>query len=488
MKGEFIHFYHTDTLRRTEGLSRIVDLFEQNFEYVSHCSSWGDYKSFLALRIHPNHALDLGGIGLYGTDIVTVPDLIPWLHPKEFHSIVKERKRFRNPIRRFHTGLSMAKRIVAISEETKCQLQILGYRCDKVIHLPISESMLQHGNKENGEKKRNGILIVGNNHPRKRFHVAVEVAYNLGESLTWIGTDLIDGVCDIYESKIRELCYKLKVPFSRLVNSTDETLINAYKTHRFLLITSPWEGYCLPIPEALYFGLPVVAGYIDGFPRDTWIEKIYKGLIPVANSVGEISELSNYDAKRKFDDLDAFLHCGDEVTFVESYRDIYEQIGAYYAVPMKSHTKERLNIGCGPYPKSGYVNVDIKEQFKPDVAHNLDSYPWPFADSSMNEVRAFHILEHLQNPFLAVNEIYRILKPGGRFILQVPHKKSPDAIRDWGHINPLWDRKKIEWLSRPTEYVEGLSFILKSYYEEHSFVRYGNITAVYLKENLHETN
>jgi SAM-dependent methyltransferase len=81
----------------------------------------------------------------------------------------------------------------------------------------------------------------------------------------------------------------------------------------------------------------------------------------------------------------------------------------------------KLNIGCGQYPKPGYVNVDADPAAKADVFHNLDVFPYPFEENSFDEITADHCLEHLKDPFAVMKELKRIAKPGAEIIIRVPH-------------------------------------------------------------------
>lgn len=83
--------------------------------------------------------------------------------------------------------------------------------------------------------------------------------------------------------------------------------------------------------------------------------------------------------------------------------------------------QKKLNLGCGEVKKEGYVNLDRQISVKPDIIHDLNIFPYPFLDSHFDLIEAFHILEHLDRPFLAMKELHRILKPGGRLIIKVPH-------------------------------------------------------------------
>ena len=84
-------------------------------------------------------------------------------------------------------------------------------------------------------------------------------------------------------------------------------------------------------------------------------------------------------------------------------------------------TEQKLNLGCGETGKEGYVNVDWSPLTAADVVHDLNVLPYPFADNSFDLIEAYHVLEHLEKPFLIMKECHRILKPGGKLHIKVPH-------------------------------------------------------------------
>jgi len=81
----------------------------------------------------------------------------------------------------------------------------------------------------------------------------------------------------------------------------------------------------------------------------------------------------------------------------------------------------KLNLGCGENKKDGYINLDFHYHVNPDVAHDLNKIPYPFENNTFELIEASHILEHLDKPFLVMKELHRILEPGGRLIIKVPH-------------------------------------------------------------------
>ena len=82
---------------------------------------------------------------------------------------------------------------------------------------------------------------------------------------------------------------------------------------------------------------------------------------------------------------------------------------------------KKLNLGCGQFPKQGYVNLDVYPDAKADVFHDLAEFPYPFKDNSFSLIEADHVLEHLEDSVKIMKELHRILKPKGKLIVRVPH-------------------------------------------------------------------
>src|SRR3989338_11663911 len=94
----------------------------------------------------------------------------------------------------------------------------------------------------------------------------------------------------------------------------------------------------------------------------------------------------------------------------------------------------KLNLGSGGRPLEGYINVDSNPKApKVDIVHDLDVYPWPFENESVDEVVMDQCLEHLDDHNHAMKEIYRILKKGGVVNISVPHFTWQYAYHDPTH-------------------------------------------------------
>ena len=101
----------------------------------------------------------------------------------------------------------------------------------------------------------------------------------------------------------------------------------------------------------------------------------------------------------------------------------------------------RLNPGCGNNKIEGYLNVDSQESCAPDQVVDLETFPWPFGDNSVDEIIMSHVLEHLGETkeiyLLIITELYRICQPDAEINIMVPHPRHDDFVTDPTHIRPI---------------------------------------------------
>ena len=97
-----------------------------------------------------------------------------------------------------------------------------------------------------------------------------------------------------------------------------------------------------------------------------------------------------------------------------------------------------LVVGCGNgnevvYMRRAFqydhlVGVDVEEIFSPEARAEQcvvrgDALRLPFPDATFDFAAAFHSLEHVGDPRLAVIEIHRVLRPGAWFYVGVPNSR-----------------------------------------------------------------
>ncbi|HUT37396.1 MAG TPA: methyltransferase domain-containing protein [Planctomycetota bacterium] len=100
----------------------------------------------------------------------------------------------------------------------------------------------------------------------------------------------------------------------------------------------------------------------------------------------------------------------------------------------------RLNLGCGRDIQEGYVNLDCVPLPGVSVVHDLNQFPYPFQDSSFDEILAQDILEHLHDTIRVMEELWRILVPGGILRIRVPDARSAYFLHDPTHVSRFTER------------------------------------------------
>lgn len=116
-----------------------------------------------------------------------------------------------------------------------------------------------------------------------------------------------------------------------------------------------------------------------------------------------------------------------------------------------------LDLGCGAHPRNPYqrgqlCGVDIRPlDSAPGFEYrtaNLSLEPIPFGDGEFGSVSAFDFIEHIPRilpdrghdgtcfPFIRLmNEVWRVLAPGGRFYALTPAYPHAEAFTDPTHVN-----------------------------------------------------
>lgn len=84
-----------------------------------------------------------------------------------------------------------------------------------------------------------------------------------------------------------------------------------------------------------------------------------------------------------------------------------------------------LEIGGGEnkikIPERKITELDIVKINDVDVVWNLEKTPLPFKDNEFDAVFSYAVLEHINNLIPLIEDLHRILKPGGKLISYVPH-------------------------------------------------------------------
>jgi|GEM_PF-537195 len=157
---------------------------------------------------------------------------------------------------------------------------------------------------------------------------------------------------------------------------------------------------------------------IDFLKNDPFDGKPYTGVR--ANIAKLFSERKNWNGKKVVD-----LSCGDGVT---------------------TYILRKLGATVTPYELViDYCKLDDKPLYA-DIQHTL-----PIENESVDTVVLQEVIEHLPNQLFTIQEICRILKPGGELFITTPSKSSlqsrfsylvfeSEHLRStpWGSVDGVW--------------------------------------------------
>lgn len=102
---------------------------------------------------------------------------------------------------------------------------------------------------------------------------------------------------------------------------------------------------------------------------------------------------------------------------------------------MNKKNKIVLNLGCGDTRMPSAVNIDSVKLKNVDMVLDMEKFPYPFKDNSVDEVHLYFVLEHLRDHFSVIKELHRVLKKGGILYIRVPHGSS--CYGPWGEFTHL---------------------------------------------------
>lgn len=140
----------------------------------------------------------------------------------------------------------------------------------------------------------------------------------------------------------------------------------------------------------------------------------------------------------------------------------------------------KIDLACGDNKREDYIGIDKIKTASTDYVWDLEVFPWPIESDSVEEINCSHYIEHIphQNPrkeiekvlnesssfeefkkkfkekeeekdgFVKfINEVYRILKPGGKVHIVSPYYTSMRAFGDPTHTRYIAD-SSLWYLSR----------------------------------------
>lgn len=95
----------------------------------------------------------------------------------------------------------------------------------------------------------------------------------------------------------------------------------------------------------------------------------------------------------------------------------------------------KVDFGCGNSKKEGFIGVDSIPLSGVDIIHDLNKFPYPFENDTIDEIWMDNVLEHLDKPLSVMEELYRISKNNAVVNIAVPYFRSLYSVIDPTHKN-----------------------------------------------------
>lgn len=129
------------------------------------------------------------------------------------------------------------------------------------------------------------------------------------------------------------------------------------------------------------------------------------------------------------------------LTKVEKYTDLSDKIildigcgNGAFTVEMAKKGKKIIGIDVNSEELFGFKQVMKQMKLNNINIFKMDAETLAFDDNEFDIVTMVQVLEHISNQVGALQETYRVLKPGGQIILSVPNKLFPFEI----HGSRIW--------------------------------------------------
>lgn len=97
--------------------------------------------------------------------------------------------------------------------------------------------------------------------------------------------------------------------------------------------------------------------------------------------------------------------------------------------------QKKIKLKVGSHSRlEGFVHVDIDPKAQPDIIADIQHMP-QIKTNSVDEIVCEYVLEHIVDVLKVMFEFHRVLKPGGRLKIVVPHANNPGFWGTPDHIH-----------------------------------------------------
>jgi len=219
-----------------------------------------------------SHELPMGIHRTSTCSIVTIHDIIYKFHPEDFPWFDRKIYDYK-----FRYACEKADRIIAISESTKTdivlhfgipeeKISVIYQTCNDAFKQGITEQQIEQILKQYHLPEQY-LLYVGTINQRKNLLSIVQAIHQLGDKLkipllvVGNGKEYKQTVIDY----IKKYNLESKILFAPYIQNTDLPAI--YHRAKILIFPSKYEGFGIPVIEALYSRTPVITSRLSSLPE-----------------------------------------------------------------------------------------------------------------------------------------------------------------------------------------------------------------------------
>ena len=359
-----------------------------------------------------------------------------------------------------------ADRVLTYSEAAKADIvSLLGIASERVDSVPLgrgrgapAEPMPEPELRARYDLGRAAVVLaVSGKRPSKNLARLVEafaqVTAELPEAIL-----VMPGAHTRHEDELRALAGRLgvasRIRFLGYVSA--EELEGLYQAARCFVFPSLYEGFGLPVLEAMRRGVPVACSRASACPRwrgtppctsipttpATWPRRSaacsptttwppgwsLPGRLARASSPGGAPRTARWSASNGPGGNGMVRAHEPGATPLARATDPEQ----FRLTP--SGPGSVLDVGCGSKKYPGAVGVDVSADTDADVVLDLDRPPYDGLETaSFDQVLCQDVLEHVAEPVRVMEELHRVTRPGGRIHVRTPHFSSVLAYGDPTH-------------------------------------------------------
>lgn len=119
----------------------------------------------------------------------------------------------------------------------------------------------------------------------------------------------------------------------------------------------------------------------------------------------------------------------------------------------------RLDLGCGPIGRPGFIGMDRFPMPGVSVVSTFDDHPLPFKDNSFDLIIAVHSLEHAADQMNVLRELWRVGKPGAQLVINAPYYMMRGNLSNPYHKQAFTEHTPRFWTHVARTHIDPVEYV-----------------------------